>query len=322
MTALPAEAVLDPCRALESAVPATVSWVLPDVARDRERLDATCAALGPVVIQEAAPGASVLQLPDEITFVTWNTYLGRGNVDELVSQLRGGELTEGQPIDAFVLLLQEVYRRDILTRARALGLHAVYVPTSRKTSDPDDRGNAILSTFPIGHVLVAELPFEKQRRVAVAAEIAAAGAGRVAGSFHAVSAHFTTSTALTRGGPGAARRRQAEALIEALASLAPPIVIGGDFNTWWGDDEPAVKALRREYPDVLPLKARDTWRGPVGVGTKLDHLFARLKSGSDPDDRAHSGSDPDSLVVRRLPSRFGSDHYPLLTLVPTARVRD
>jgi endonuclease/exonuclease/phosphatase (EEP) superfamily protein YafD len=44
-----------------------------------------------------------------------------------------------------------------------------------------------------------------------------------------------------------------------------------------------------------------TWRGPLGAATRVDYLFARTGG--------------ETLQVWRLPDRFGSDHYPLMTLV-------
>jgi endonuclease/exonuclease/phosphatase (EEP) superfamily protein YafD len=91
--------------------------------------------------------------------------------------------------------------------------------------------------------------------------------------------------------------------MEALARLPAPLVVAGDFNTWWGDDEPAIKELRRSFPDARPVEARETWRGPLRTGNRLDYVFAK-------------GIHP-PLVVRRLESRFGSDHWPLVATMPT-----
>jgi endonuclease/exonuclease/phosphatase (EEP) superfamily protein YafD len=90
-------------------------------------------------------------------------------------------------------------------------------------------------------------------------------------------------------------------LIEAVAGLPPPLVIAGDFNTWWGDDEPSIKELRREFPDAEPVRVRETWRGPLRTGNRLDYVFAK-------------GLEP-PVTVTRLDERFGSDHWPLLTVV-------
>jgi endonuclease/exonuclease/phosphatase family metal-dependent hydrolase len=289
------------CRTVEAPRPVAVRWVVPDEPRDRARLDSYCAAIGPVVVQPAPADGRGHLTADEIVVINWNTYLGQGDIEAFVAALRRGDFTGGAPVRTFVLLLQEVFRSEILGLARAFDVHAVYAPTRRSDSDISDRGNAILSTFPTGDLIVTELPFEKHRRIAVGAEIHGAASDGTAWRLHVVNAHFDNNVGLLRGGPGATRRRYARALIESLQTVPPPIVIGADLNTWWGDDEPAVKDLRRAFPDADPAKTRETWRGPLGVGNKLDYVFAR-----------GTGS---RLPVRRLDDRFGSDHWPLLAVV-------
>jgi endonuclease/exonuclease/phosphatase family metal-dependent hydrolase len=234
--------------------------------------------------------------------VSWNTFLGRGRLQEFVSQLARGTFTNGRRVDVFVLLLQEVYRSPILAFAEDHNLHAVFAPTRRREGEVEDRGGAILSTLPMTDLLMVELPFEKQRRIAIGATIVDRDQDGPARQLRVVNAHFDTSVGLLRGGPSAARRRQAGALIDALGQWPAPLLIGADLNTWWGDDEPAVKELRRRFPDALALEARETWRGPLGAGNKLDYVFAKGM--------------PEPVSVKRLGDRFGSDHWPLLAVVP------
>jgi endonuclease/exonuclease/phosphatase (EEP) superfamily protein YafD len=87
-----------------------------------------------------------------------------------------------------------------------------------------------------------------------------------------------------------------------VSAVPAPLVVGGDLNTWWGDDEPAVEELRRAFPDATAAGARETWRGPLRMGNKLDYVFAK-------------GFEP-AITIRRLDSRYGSDHWPLMTIVP------
>ena len=279
------------CRQASSQTPSHITWILPDAPEQRAKLDAACAGIGPVVVQTASGGS--LSSPSPLTIVVWNTFLGRGNVDELVSKLERGDFTGGQRVDRFALVLQEVFRTPILEFAGRRGLSIVYAPARRRGNDADDRGNAILATAPLDHITVVELPFEKQRRIAVGAQL---------GPLQIVNVHFDTSVGLFRGGPSAARRRQARAVTEALARMAEPLIVAGDLNTWWGDDEPAVKELRQVFPDAEPIEARETWRGPLRTGNRLDYLFAK-------------GIRP-PVAVRRLNERFGSDHWPLLATVP------
>ena len=80
-----------------------------------------------------------------------------------------------------------------------------------------------------------------------------------------------------------------------------PMILGGDFNTWLGNKEPAVEVMFRAFPDTPRAADVATWRGPLGAHATLDHVFVR---------------GPFRFVsTRRLSGRFGSDHYPLLTLV-------
>jgi endonuclease/exonuclease/phosphatase family metal-dependent hydrolase len=234
--------------------------------------------------------------------VSWNTYLGRGRLTELVSELARGAFTGGQRVASFVLLLQEVYRSPILAFAADHNLHAVFAPTRRREGEAEDRGAAILSTLSMTDLLMIELPFEKQRRIALGATLVGAVDKETFRHLRVVNAHFDTNVGLLRGGPSAARRRQARALIDALRHWPAPLVIGGDLNTWWGDDEPAVKELRRAFPETVPLAARETWRGPLGIGNKLDYVFAKGMS--------------QPVTVKRLADRFGSDHWPLLAVLP------
>ena len=173
-------------------------------------------------------------------------------------------------------------RRDIRAIAERAGLHLFYAPAMRNSragtpAAPEDRGTAILSTRPLADLQVIELPFERQRRVALAATVAGETSGRCAWQLRVANVQIDTSLALTRGGPTAARRRQAEALLEALTETSPPpyMVLGGDFNTWLGNKEPAVEVMRRAFPDTPPPAMSTTWRGPLGAHAALDHVFVR-----------------------------------------------
>ena len=58
--------------------------------------------------------------------------------------------------------------------SRAPGSDRVYVPSMRNggLTSKQDRGNAILSSLPLDELSAIELPFERQRRVAIAATVA------------------------------------------------------------------------------------------------------------------------------------------------------
>jgi endonuclease/exonuclease/phosphatase family metal-dependent hydrolase len=181
----------------------------------------------------------------------------------------------------------------------------MYVPSMRNgidAIDPEDRGNAIVSTLPLHDAAVVELPLEHQRRVAAIVTVEGHMRNGAPWRLRLANVHLDTALALSHGGPFAARRRQAEALVDALTgSSEVPTLLAGDFNTWRGDGEPALALLRRAFPETPRMPDGPTWIGPLGIRARLDHVFVRGPVAS-----AH---------VERLASRFGSDHFPLLALV-------
>ena len=184
--------------------------------------------------------------------------------------------------------------------ARRLGLGAFYLPSMRNGSETgeraEDRGNAILSTLPLSDLAGIELPYGRQRRVAVAATVNGLDAEGEPWRLRVVSAHLDAST-----GPGRlwlmsgrVRERQAKHLGAALDGNVPT-VLGSDLNTWAGGTrEGAYGVLRGHFPQTAPSD-RATFR----FGLTLDYLFLRLPA-------AWRGAS------RTLSDDFGSDHRPLI----------
>ena len=312
----------------EDGGPATpLAWSAPHDSRNR--LDAWCAAVGPAVVIDTPQGRVAPAAAASVVFVTWNTHVGGGDVRALVGALRRGDLTGGAPIEHVVLLLQEVFRGgaavpiragldaaakritaaprsggriDVVATARELGLALVYAPSMRNgrtTADaaPEDRGNAILSSLPLTELTAIELPFDRQRRVAVAATVTGIEAGGEPWRLRIVSAHLNATAGPARLWLFASgvRAEQARRLAAALVATEPTI-LGSDLNTWAdGPREPAVRELRRVFDDTTFSATESTFR----FGLRLDYLFFRLPNGWS----AHSA---------RVPDRFGSDHHPLL----------
>jgi endonuclease/exonuclease/phosphatase family metal-dependent hydrolase len=313
---------------------AEVRWHLPMETEDRERLDRWCAPVGsPVVL--APTGLAATGHLDSLAVISWNSHVGGGDLTRLVGDLRAGQLTGGVPLRHFVLLLQEVHRadarlpravagarvpsrvegvpatgdrRDIVTTARELGLSLYYVPSMRNGVElspqpAEDRGNAILSTLPLSQLRAIELPFEAQRRVAVAATIR--GSGRHGEwKLQLTSAHLDTRSTGSRvlASLGAGRRRQAEGLLMGLRGEVPAVV-AGDLNTWSLEPlESAVPFLRAHFPQTPIGPEEATFSTGWGYSRRLDHMFFRLPSG---------------WLARyaRVDDRYGSDHHPLLAWV-------
>lgn len=191
-----------PCAAARS-----VSWVGPGAAgepADPAPLSAWCESVGPAVITEApsaVPNVDVSQ--NGLIVATWNIHEGGGDLTRLVEYLRRRR-DNPHTSPALVILLQEVARADdrvpsrlpasvrapgrirpdrapsfdIITVARSLNMSLAYVPSMRNggSLEPgrrEDRGTAILSTFPLADIVGIELPWVSQRRVAVMASVMA-----------------------------------------------------------------------------------------------------------------------------------------------------
>jgi endonuclease/exonuclease/phosphatase family metal-dependent hydrolase len=276
----------------------------------------------------AGVGPPLLQLPcreipataDAMTFVTWNTHVGAGDIVGLVKSLPN-------PDGPIVLLLQEVYRagpdvpvrvdrgvsyarhiggtigerstREIKAVADALGFGVFYVPSMRNGGSrlsPEDRGNAILSNLPLRDPFAVELPFEHQRRVAVAASVAGTSTAGTPWKVRFVCAHLLSTGGLRHAWvvTESHRARQARALT-ALLQDDEPTILGGDLNTWFGFSDQTYVETARAFPDTRVSDRRPTFRGLA----RLDHVFFRLKPGW-------------HAEFHRGPSLFASDHAPLI----------
>jgi endonuclease/exonuclease/phosphatase family metal-dependent hydrolase len=295
---------------------------------DAEKLDEWCRAVGGPVAVSTPPHEKIPPSLNEVTVLTWNAHLAEGRLPELIDGLRQGALTDGQPVHHFVLLVQELYRRgpevpaftagmraafgikardprapDARDYARTLGLSMLYVPSMRNGADMlEDRGNAILSTEPLVDALALELPFERQRRVAVGGSITvstAAGPMRL----NVLNTHLEPLSAPSLlwvfRNP---RRRQVAALLDLLRSprfdndaAVVGTVLGGDFNTIQGGAEEDAYVYAREWSVSL---AEEDSRTTHQMG-RLDYLFFQL--------------DPDWLArTARVDEKFGSDHHPVV----------
>ncbi len=238
---------------------------------------------------------------------------------------RGDQRTDRELPFHFVILLQEVYRlsptlpevppgptipwridsepppgglRDIVGVAERCGLALLYVPSARNGHSepgrqPEDKGNAILSTLPLTDLAAIELPFEASRKVAVVATVRGPGGERT----RVASVHLELSSTLVRTliSGNATRLRQAMGLAEALEATESSVtVVGGDFNTW-SATEATLKRLALHFPDSPPWDGRPT-RGPFPT----DHILFRTLQGR--------GIDLVEDSYRRFEETYGSDH--------------
>lgn len=303
---------------------APVAWFSPRVADDVKALTTWRRSVGPPVV---VSGAGERAPSEELIVVNWNMHVGGGDLARLFADVR----RSSGPATPVVFLLQEAYRNgpevpgvlddassvaslirslrpdghreEIETLAAALGLHGYYVPSMRNgeplVSD-EDRGNAILSTLPLTDLSAIELPFERQRRVAVAATVNGSTPAGEPWQLRLVSAHLDNMVGARRlwiAGGEFGRTRQARGLLSALPSDVP-LILGADLNSWFGFRDSAYRAAAQAFPQTRVTDRRATFRGLL----RLDHLFFRLRDGWTAD-------------FRRADDRYGSDHYPLIGTV-------
>ena len=284
----------------------------------REPLDLWCHSVGRPVLESHVPVANDIA---GMRILSWNVNVGAGRLEALLPRLLEEAATDGLGL---TVLLQETFRTgdavpelypaalqvpkairprrptmDVHDVARQFGLSVAYVPSMRNgpatgLSEREDRGNAILSTEPLLDVSAIELPFGKQRRVAVTALI-----GPRAHAIRVVSTHLDTN---------GDRAAQADALSERLTSFTDaPLFVGGDLNARGGLRDNAVLAIAKRLPMASCGTGR-TNRWPM----RLDVLFpiGRL-------DYLFTGTSVNTLVrsCETLPDAYDSDHLPLLMTV-------
>lgn len=307
-----------------------VRWYEQEGTRSRATFDAWCRGVGPAVYHSHPANASDNSPADvglaPIAVVSWNVNVGAGDLPEFVADLRAGKWSDGRRVEHFVLLLQEALRTgdavpargpsqagarrllrspprvDIVSFAREHRLSLLYVPSMRNgldAGDPaEDRGNAILSTLPLLAPGAVELPFARQRRVAALAMLSGVGDGEPLGVASVHLDPFVGPKRLWVFGAAGARGRQARAIAEVLPR--GPVVVGGDFNTWLGTGETALREMARITGQ--PAQARE---GTYATGAVLDYLFFRTP----PSWRAS---------YERAGDTYGSDHYPLIGWISPA----
>jgi endonuclease/exonuclease/phosphatase family metal-dependent hydrolase len=284
-----------------------------------------------------APASGNDSAAGSLVVLSWNVWIGRGRLLDLVSRIRSGDFAaQGAEPDApLVVLAQEVYRsdptippdstgragrmlvaqlgqqEDIVETARVLGMNLRYAPSMRNGAMQSDRGNAILSTLPLQDAEALELPLVLQRRVAVSATIRVGGR-----SLRVVSAHLDP-----RGPPGhrwlgaAGRALQAQHLLSSLRD--DTVILGADLNLGRGRYERAWRVLREAGFSFGIPPSSPPWRHTFHALPRLvlDYLLVRDPSRAVERARVHR---LDEHPRDRGPLVFGSDHHPLLARIDLA----
>lgn len=278
-------------------------------------LDLWCSSVGVPVARNDVQPSRVTRL----VILSWNVHVGGGRLGEVIDLVRTRAPAPAEGTVGFVFLLHETFRGgggvpaiipagmtppeairpirpvpDVVDVARNAGLSIAYVPSMRNGGatnvyEREDRGSAILSSLPLNDVTAIELPFGRQRRVAVMATVGPVGSGGQ--MLRVMSGHLD----VLRG-----THRQAQRLADYVRSLPPetPTVLGIDTNALFGGRDSAVRTLSQALPHVASCGAGRTnaWLG------RIDFFFSNLSPS------AVAGCDT-------LSQRFGSDHVPLVLTV-------
>ncbi len=302
---------------------------------ERRRLDEWRRNVGAhVALDLSSSTASTSTAPRSIVVLSWNLWIGRGKLREVVSRIRSGRYTDlgAHPNFPLVVLAQEAYRcdssipplqqgrtgrvivaqlgpqEDIVETARELGMNLRYAPSMRNGPMQSDRGNAILSTLPLEDARAVELPLVLQRRVSVTAAVTL-GATRL----RVISAHLDP-----RGPPGhkwlgaAGRALQTQHLLTSVDD--DTAVLGADLNLGRGRYEPTWRLLGEAgftfgVPPALPRWKHTFHALPRLV---LDYLLVRDRGGTIAEAHVHRLDEHPQDRGARV---FGSDHHPLLARI-------
>jgi endonuclease/exonuclease/phosphatase family metal-dependent hydrolase len=263
--------------------------------------------------------------------LSWNVHVGAGRLEVLLPRLLKDAARDGLGL---TILLQETFRtgdavpeaypatlqvpRAIRPRRPAMDVHGIaaqfglsvaYVPSMRNgpataPNEREDRGNAILSTELLVDVSAIELPFGKQRRVAITALVVPRGitGGPVLSTVGPPRPIRVVSTHLDTNGDRAA---QAVALSDRLTAFTDaPLFVGGDLNSRYGLHDNAFLAIASRLP-MAPCGTGRTHRWPLRLDVlvpigRIDFMFTGAASG----DLVRS--------CETLPDAYNSDHLPLL----------
>jgi endonuclease/exonuclease/phosphatase family metal-dependent hydrolase len=301
-----------------------VTWTVRPEPHQRRRLDLQCKTLGPIVVQ-AAPAGHTTVAARPLVVIGWNVHVGGGDIEQILDRLTTGQL-DGAAGSDYALLIEEAYRAgglvpvaleagvrvprgitprprehvraDIVSIARRRGLALYYVPSMRNGHGPpyEDRGNAILSTLPLGDLTAIELPIDRQRRVAISATVRGLDEQNRPWRLRLVTVHLDAFVGAKRLWIFATawRGHQARTVLATL-NESEPTVVGADLNTWLGGRWESAYRRFASVPSASPVEE-------TVAGGRLDFIFFRLAPGWT------GGS-------RRLDRHFGSDHRPIVGVV-------
>jgi endonuclease/exonuclease/phosphatase family metal-dependent hydrolase len=237
----------------------------------------------PVFSGEYAPRIPDTSTTSGIRIVAFNIKLAR-RIDRAVEVLRSDSLR-----DADILALEEMDDSGVDRLARALHLNYVYYPGSIHPTDHRYFGPAVLSRWPIERSWKLFLPHKSrlrhQQRTVTVAELRLRGR-----RIRVYAVHLETPFRFS----DAARRDQVATILADAAGFDGPVVIAGDFNSYWIGPYLVRHGYRWLTDRLEPTISIFSW----------DHIFVRHLSRARP---ASAG------VVRQV--HGASDHRPVWAVV-------
>jgi endonuclease/exonuclease/phosphatase family metal-dependent hydrolase len=214
--------------------------------------------------------------------MTWNIHFGHGNT--------WGQAQEIARSDADVVLLQEASLwdeympttyPDKLRQLTGKTWYAVWAPHGGQYSN--NEGTLILSRLP----LVAQSTMNSTERGFSRAVVSVGGV-----HVTLLNAHLDWNTSM--------RSAQLNALLSWGQQFAGPRIVGGDFNSWWG--ELWIAQTEAQYSDTWQdVTGSDEGGYTLNGAVRFDYLF-----------RAHDGSwraNPTACWVQKTSL---SDHAPVV----------
>jgi endonuclease/exonuclease/phosphatase family metal-dependent hydrolase len=235
----------------------------------------------------APPGTTSPCTSTPLRFMTWNIHGGRNTSNVLVPSAQVQFMVAQNP---HVIVLQEVSTWDqhqtqipaLINQATGVTWASFFAP-----SEPCLKGGGC-----IGELILTRLPMLSQSMTYLPPSSAARAQVRVGTvPIQVFSVHFSVDTTL--------RTTQLNQFMTWARTFGTPALVGGDFNSWWG--ESWIAQMTTEYYDTWRQLTGSNQNGHTIGNVRFDYIFRSIANGN--------RVTPVSVWV---PATTLSDHNPVL----------